>query len=113
MILDPIKKQKKELLFNLNTKKSKDKKDDKFFKGFENGISESFKMFDVAINSYDRYKNEVKLLMKEQQSVWKKWINYYNKKSGINNNNYLENYNNWLYNYIFIEKEEENFDTLL
>ena len=39
--------------------------------------------------------------MKEQQKVWKKWVEYYNGKSDIDNSNYLDKYNNWLFDYTF------------
>ena len=59
---------------------NKSSNDDTYYEGLKKGVTESFKFFNYSMSFYNKYKNDVKLLMKEQQSVWKKWINYYNKK---------------------------------
>jgi hypothetical protein len=53
------------------------------------------------VDLYKKYKNDVKLLMKEQKKVWNEWIKYYESHKEIKNSNYLETYNNWLFNYAF------------
>ncbi len=110
----------------LNSKKQKIKKDaikfakndidseNKFCLGFEKGVDESFDLFASVVDSYKRYKDDVKLLMKEQRNVWKEWIDYYDSQSDIDVSSYLNRYDNWLFNYTFSningEKSENLFD---
>ena len=94
--------------------KNKDNSDDyNFCSGFEKGVNESFEAFSTSIDTYKRYKNDVKLLMKEQQKIWSKWIKYYNSKKNINNDNFLDKYNDWLFSYIFSGIDNENSSGLL
>ena len=51
--------------------------------------------------------------MKEQQKIWSKWIKYYNTKKNINNDNFLDKYNDWLFSYIFSGLDNENSSGLL
>jgi hypothetical protein len=72
-----------------------------FILGFKQGIKTSFSIFEEFLNIYIRYHNNVKLLLKEQKNVWRKWIEFYEKSSNISATNYLQKYNNWLFSYLF------------
>jgi hypothetical protein len=102
MIYEPLKDQKQIVKKSINgSTESNNHNDKNFNQGFEKGVSDSFNLFTSTIEAFKRYKDNVKLLMKEQQKVWKKWVEYYNGKSDIDNSNYLDKYNNWLFDYTF------------
>lgn len=86
-----------------NTKNSPEYK-----KGFETGIDTSFEVFTKYINQYKKYYDNIKLLLKEEEKIWKKWVDFYEKQNNINKENLLKIYNKWLFNYFFrVEKENE------
>jgi len=113
MKYEPLKDKKQKIKKNINGSKECNNHNDKNFnQGFEKGISDSFDLFASTIEEFKRYKDNVKLLMKEQQTVWKKWVEYYNGKSDIDNSNYLNRYNNWLFEYTFSNINGEKTDEL-
>jgi hypothetical protein len=77
--------------------------DIKYYEGFKKGVLESFNLFNSTIDFYKQYKDNVKLLMKEQNKLWHKWVEYYNTKTGIDKSNYNDNYNIWLFENLFSE----------
>ena len=96
---------------SLRNKKQKIKKDgctskqknsdDKFYLGFVKGVDDSFEVFASYVEYYKGYKNDVKCLMNEQRNIWKEWVKFYEKQTDISKENYLDRYNNWLFDYIF------------
>jgi hypothetical protein len=113
MKYEPLKNKKQKMKKdNLSFKNKKDSNRDDFYMGFEKGVDNSFDLFASFIELYKRYKNDVKLLMNEQKNIWSKWVKYYEKKSDIDTSNYLENYNNWLFDYIFSDVNEESSELL-
>ena len=109
MIYEPLKDKKLKIEKNLQKLKNKNNSDENnYYSGFEKGVNESFEAFASSIDAYKRYKNDVKLLMKEQQKIWSKWIKYYNSKNNINNDNFLAKYNDWLFSFIFSGIDNEN-----
>jgi len=107
MKLEPL-SQKKHQLSKKAKKNESLSEDESFSTGYIEGIKSSFDMFTQLIDQYKRYKNDVKLLMKEQKPLWKSWVSYYEKNNNISQNDYLQQYNSWLFNYIFQEKTDEN-----
>ena len=104
MKYEPLKDKKENMKKNIGKSADSNNQNDKnFYLGFERGISDSFDIFASVIEAYRRYKDDVKLLMKEQQKVWSEWVDYYDNKSDINNLNYLDRYNNWLFDYTFFD----------
>ena len=75
--------------------------DGNFYLGFVKGVDESFEVFDTYIDYYKEYKDDVKRLMNEQKNIWKEWVKFYEDQADISKENYLERYNNWLFDYIF------------
>ena len=106
MELESLSLQKRRLQEKISSAKEKI-----YQEGFRDGVEESFKQFQVAIKMYKKYKDNVKLLMEEQNKVWKKWIEYYEKQSNINRENFLQRYNEWLFRYIF-ESEKDSWMNL-
>ena len=49
-----------------------------------------------------KQETNVKKLMNEQNKLWSKWIKYYNDKNSIDSSNFINNYNKWLFENIFI-----------
>lgn len=107
MKYEPLKNKKQQL------KKDKKTSDNTEFNiGFEKGVDHSFDLFASFIELYKRYKNDVKLLMKEQKNVWSNWVKYYENQSSVDTSSYLNRYNEWLFDYIFSNMNEES-DTFL
>ena len=79
-----------------------------FDEGFQKGVATSFETFTSLIDQYKRYKNEVKLLMEEQKSLWKEWVRYYEKQPDIDQSEYLVRYNAWLFDYLFRQRHNEH-----
>ena len=102
MKLEPLKDKKQKMMkeVHISTDYNNNEKND-FNLGFNKGINESFNVFASIIDLFKKYKNNVKLLMNEQKDVWLKFINYYENQSDKNKSNYLNIYNNWLFDYIF------------
>jgi len=91
-----------EPLTELKDKLKKDKNENtEYQKGFKTGIDTSFEVFCKYIDCYNKYYDDIKLLLKEEKNIWKKWINYYEKQKNINKDNLLKIYNKWLFNYFF------------
>ena len=99
MKYEPLKEKKqkikKEFLKNR-------KKEDEFFADFEKAVDECFNAFSSHVNMYNRYKDDVKLLMNEQKPVWKKWVEHCDQKN-IDKTDYIVCYNNWLFDYFFTD----------
>ena len=113
MKYEPVKDKKRKMKKNIRKSAGSNVlDDDNFYLGFEKGVSDSFDLFASAVEEYKRYKDNVKLLMKEQQKVWLEWVSYYDSKSDIDNSNYLDRYNNWLFDYAFSDIDEEKSDGL-
>ena len=102
--------KKKQELKNIINESSND---DTYYEGLKKGVSESFKFFNCSMSFYKKYKNDVKLLMKEQNKLWLEWIKYYNKQENINKLNYLDIYNKWLFNDIFSNIQNKDDNNLL
>lgn len=101
MKFEPLCKKEFEVLEHPNKflDKLNDNKD--YILGFKQGIKTSFSIFQDFLDLYIRYHNNVKLLLKEQKHVWKKWVEFYEKSSDIAVSNYTQKYNNWLFSFIF------------
>ena len=113
MKYEPIKNKKQKMKDEiLKLKNKKDSNELEFYSGFEKGVDNSFNLFASFIELYKKYKGDVKLLMNEQKNIWSKWVEYYEQKSDINTENYIEMYNNWLFDYIFSDVNGKNSDFL-
>jgi len=84
-----------------------------FYLGYKKGVDDSFNVFTSFVDLFKRYKNNVKLLMNEQKDVWLKFVQYYETQSDTNTSNYLSIYNNWLFDYIFHDINNQNPDDFL
>jgi len=101
MKYEPLKNQKEKL----KSKPSKESEENNYNSGFKKGVDESFHVFASYVDLYKRYKNDVKLLMNEEKNIWSKWVEYFENKSNIDKANYLDVYNNWLFDYVFSDVE--------
>jgi hypothetical protein len=114
MILEPLKNKKEKMMKDIKTTTNENiKEQSEFYSGFKKGVDDSFNTFASYIDFFKRYKNNVKLLMDEQRDIWLKFVKYYETQSNTNTSNYLSRYNNWLFNYIFYDINNENFDNFL
>ncbi len=104
MKLQPLSMQKESLKKKQAPSQSKNYRD-----GFLEGIEESFKQFKLTIELYRKYKDNVKLLMEEQNNVWRKWVEYYEKQKNIDKDNFLQRYNDWLFSYIFDDESSKEW----
>jgi hypothetical protein len=86
---------------------------EKYDIGLKEGIKISFDLFNKSIEFYLKYKDNVKLLMKEQNKLWSKWVSYYNDQNNIDNSNYISSYNKWLFDNIFINIQHDEKRKLL
>ena len=114
MTFEPLKDKKQKIIKEIikaNDKNVKEKNE--FYSGFKKGVDDSFNTFASYIDFFKKYKNNVKLLMNEQKDIWIKFVKYYETQSNTNSSNYLSKYNNWLFNYIFHDINNENFDDFL
>lgn len=106
MKYDQLINKKKELNKIINNSNNNDKK---YNEGLKKGVAKSFDLFNLTIEFYIKYKDDVKLLMKEQNKLWNNWVKYYNTQNKIDNSNYISSYNKWLFDNIFLNiKTEEN-----
>ena len=113
MICEPLKYKKQKMIKEISKTTNKKINDDSdFYLGFKKGVDESFNVFNSYIDLFKRYKNNVKLLMDEQNTVWSKWVKYYENHSNIDTSNYLEKYNDWLFDYIFSDINTETSNLL-
>ena len=112
MKYDELINKKKELKKIINNSNFNNK-NEKYYEGFKKGVLESVNLFNSTISFYKQYKDDVKLLMKEQNKLWLKWVDYYNGQTSIDNSNYKNRYNKWLFDNIFSNiKTEENEELL-
>jgi len=88
-------------------------KDKKYNIGFKEGVKISFDLFNLTTEFYLKYKDDVKLLMKEQNKLWTKWVSYYNNKNNIDVSNYINSYNKWLFDNTFINIQNDEKSKLL
>jgi len=104
MKCEPLKDKKQKMMKNVLTSTDNNINDkSEFYLGFKKGVNDSFNTFASFIDLFKKYKNNVKLLMNEQKDVWLKFVQYYEIQSDINTSNYLNIYNNWLFEYIFYD----------
>ena len=108
MKYEPLKNKKQKMIKNSQQSKN----NDEFYRGFEKGVDNSFELFYSFIDLYKKYKNDIKLLMNEQKNIWSKWVDYYEKQNKIDATNYIDNYNNWLFDYIFSDFNEDSSELL-
>lgn len=114
MIYEPLKNKKQKMMKDVFTSNDKKiNKESEYYLGFKKGVDDSFNAFSFYIDFFKKYKNNVKLLMNEQKDIWLKFVKYYETKSDTNSSNYLSRYNNWLFNYIFSDINEESSDDFL
>ena len=114
MKCEPLKNQKQKMKKNiLASKDCSDKEKKEFILGFEKGVDDSFNAFASFFDVYKRYKNNLKLLMNEQNHVWSKWVQYYETQTDIKTSNYLCRYNDWLFDYIFYDVNNTKPDDFL
>ena len=104
MKCEPLKDKKQKMMKDVLISVDKNSNDkSEFYLGFNKGVNDSFNVFASYIDLFKRYKNNVKLLMNEQNQVWKKFVKYYETQSDMNKSDYLNKYNNWLFDYIFYD----------
>ena len=104
MKCEPLKDKKQKIMKDvLRSTDSKPNDENEFYLGFKKGVDDSFNTFASFVDLFNKYKNNVKLLMNEQKDVWLKFIKYYKTQSNTNKSNYLNIYNNWLFQYIFYD----------
>jgi hypothetical protein len=113
MKCEPLKDKKQKIKkdFLTGSDNGVNKKSD-FYSGFKKGVDDSFEVFSSFIDLFNKYKNNVNLLMKEQRDVWLKFVKYVEAQKGIDKSNYLNKYNNWLFNYIFYDVNDIGSDDL-
>lgn len=99
MSLKSLNERKDDLVKQVKKKKSEKK--EAFEDGLKEGIDESFHSFSDLIEQYLTYKDNVKKLMTDEKSVWKKWVKYYENQSDISKSDYIDIYNTWLFDYLF------------
>lgn len=109
MKCEPLKNKKEKMKQDIlkSTKKSINDKSE-FYLGFKKGVDDSFNEFASYVDLFKRYKNNVKLLMNEQKDVWLKFTQYYETQQDTNTTNYLSKYNNWLFDYIFYDSNDND-----
>jgi hypothetical protein len=105
--LEPL-SVKEELIRKMNNQSS----EENFRKGFTQGVDEAFQEFENSVDLFKRYENDVKLLMKEQKPVWKNWVSFFEGKK-INQDEYLERYNVWLFEFVFLKGKRKKEESLL
>ena len=104
MKCEPLKEKKQKMMKDALTSTDNHINDEsEFYLGFKKGVDESFNAFASFVDLFKKYKNNVKLLMNEQKDVWLKFVKYYENQSDTNTSNYLNIYNNWLFEYIFYD----------
>ena len=104
MKCEPLKNVKQKMMKDVLTSTDNNINDkSEFYLGFKEGVDDSFNVFASFVDLFKRYKNNVKLLMNEQKDVWLKFVQYYETQSDTITSNYLNGYNNWLFDYIFYD----------
>jgi len=106
-------KQRKEDLIQ-QIKKEKQSETNTYKDGVKKGITESFRSFSDLVTTYQKYQNNVKLLMNDEKQIWKKWVDYYEQQNNISKSDYMSSYNEWLFDYLFCNTiiSEEMFTSL-
>ena len=114
MKCEPLRNKKQKMKKDILASKDSSIKDgNELYVGYEKGVDDSFDAFASFIDLYKRYKNDLKLLMNEQKHVWSKWVQYYETQKDINTANYLNRYNDWLFDYIFNDVNSTKPDDFL
>ena len=114
MKCEPLRNKKQKMKKDILASKDYSNKEKKeFILGFEKGVDDSFDVFASFFDVYKRYKNDLKLLMNEQNHVWSKWVQYYEAQTDIKTSNYLSRYNDWLFDYIFYDVNNTKPDDFL
>jgi len=114
MKCEPLKDKKQKIMKDaLKSKDDKFNDGSDFYLGFKRGVEDSFDTFASFVDLFKKYKNNVKLLMNEQKDVWKKFVKYYESQSNTNSSNYINIYNNWLFEYIFYDVNNSNLNDFL
>jgi len=114
MLCEPLKNKKQKMIKEFIKPNNKNiNVENEFFLGFKKGVDDSFNVFFSYVELFKKYKNNVKLLMNEQKDVWLKFVQYYESQSNNDATNYLNRYNNWLFNYIFYDLDNESIDDFL
>jgi len=104
MKCEPLKDKKQKMMKDaLKSTDNNINDESEFYIGFKKGVDDSFNVFASFVDLFNKYKNNVKLLMNEQKDVWLKFVQYYENQSDTNTSNYLNRYNNWLFDYIFYD----------
>ena len=83
-----------------------------FSQGYKTGVEQSFFSFSKLVKKFEKYQNNVSLLMKEEKTIWKKWVSYYEQSPDISKHDYINKYNDWLFSFLFKENEEQSFTSL-
>ncbi len=114
MKCEPLRNKKEKMKKDiLASKDYSNKERNELYLGFEKGVDDSFDVFASFFDVYKRYKNDLKLLMNEQNHVWSKWVQYYEAQTDIKTSNYLSRYNDWLFDYIFYDVNNTKPDDFL
>ena len=109
MKCEPLKDKKQKMMKDVLKSTDNNINDEsEFYVGFKKGVNDSFNTFASFADLFKRYKNNVKLLMNEQKDVWLKFVKYYETQTDTNKSNYLNIYNNWLFEYIFHDINDMN-----
>ena len=104
MKCEPLKDKKEKMMKDVLTSTDNNSNEkSEFYLGFKKGVNDSFNEFASFVELFKKYKDNVKLLMNEQKDVWLKFVQYYETQSDTNTSNYLNIYNNWLFEYIFYD----------
>lgn len=112
MSLETLPKLKKELI-NSNSSIPQSEQDS-YLQGYKIGINQSFNSFHKLISQFKKYQNNVKLLMKDENKIWKEWVSYYENQPNISKSDYIDKYNEWLFDFLFCNQEsgENTFTSL-
>ena len=114
MKCEPLKDKKQKMMKDVLTSTDNNINDKSEFNlGFKKGVNDSFDIFASFVDLFKKYKDDVKLLMNEQKDVWLKFVQYYETQSDTNTSNYLNIYNNWLFEYIFYDINDMNHNDFL
>ena len=114
MKCEPLKDKKQKMMKDVLISTDNDiNEKSEFYLGFNKGVNDSFNVFASFVDLFKRYKNNVKLLMNEQKDVWKKFVKYYETQSDMDKSDYLNKYNNWLFDYIFYDINNLDSNVLL
>jgi hypothetical protein len=109
MKCEPLKNKKQKMMKDFFKSIGKNINDEnEFYLGFKKGVNDSFNTFASFVDLFKKYKDNVKLLLNEQKDVWLKFVQYYETQSDTNKSNYLNIYNNWLFEYIFYDINDMN-----